>query len=224
MAARDGNCQMRKGKIDILMVVMAGAILVLAAAIVRPLVERGRPRRGCRGCGVVCGTNVYGLARAMIVYARDTESGRLPLADQWCDLLIMRDYCNVKHFVCKESDAIEGESSYALNKNVAGKRLSELAADVVLLFETDLGKDKKGRKGFLKDRTWYQASYGATPNARGETRVYRDRWNQVGGAEILSTKHHKWQGCNVAFVDTHVDFVKTADLGKLKWETDRNEE
>ncbi|MHC4621775.1 MAG: DUF4190 domain-containing protein [Planctomycetota bacterium] len=41
-------------------------------------------------------------------------------------------------------------------------------------------------------------------------------WNQVGGPEILTSENHKGEGCNVAFVDTHVKFVSTRDLGKLK--------
>ncbi|MHC4481921.1 MAG: DUF4190 domain-containing protein [Planctomycetota bacterium] len=42
-------------------------------------------------------------------------------------------------------------------------------------------------------------------------------WNQFGGPEILTTENHKGKGCNVAFVDTHVESVKTSELGKLKW-------
>jgi prepilin-type processing-associated H-X9-DG protein len=42
-------------------------------------------------------------------------------------------------------------------------------------------------------------------------------WNQVGGPEILTTDNHKGKGCNVLFMDTHVEFIKTADLHRLKW-------
>ena len=42
-------------------------------------------------------------------------------------------------------------------------------------------------------------------------------WNQAGGPEILSTEKHQRQGCNVLYVDGHVEFVKTRDLDKLKW-------
>lgn len=42
-------------------------------------------------------------------------------------------------------------------------------------------------------------------------------WNQAGGPEILSTENHQRQGCNVLYVDGHVEFVKTRDLDKLKW-------
>ena len=42
-------------------------------------------------------------------------------------------------------------------------------------------------------------------------------WNQAGGPEILSTDNHQGLGCNVLFIDNHVEFVKTEDLDKLKW-------
>ena len=42
-------------------------------------------------------------------------------------------------------------------------------------------------------------------------------WNQSGGPELLTTAHHEGEGCHVAFVNGHVDFVKTAELDRLKW-------
>jgi len=42
-------------------------------------------------------------------------------------------------------------------------------------------------------------------------------WNQSGGPEILTTENHQGDGCNVLFVDSHVEFVKTQDLNDLKW-------
>ena len=43
-------------------------------------------------------------------------------------------------------------------------------------------------------------------------------WNQAGGPELLTTKHHEGQGCNVLFVDGAIRFVKTEDIPRLKWE------
>ena len=45
----------------------------------------------------------------------------------------------------------------------------------------------------------------------------KPNWNQVGGPELLTTENHKGKGCNVLFVDYNVEFVKTEQLGKLKW-------
>ena len=42
-------------------------------------------------------------------------------------------------------------------------------------------------------------------------------WNQVGGPELLTTDNHQGDGCNILFMDNHVEFVKTRDLDKLKW-------
>ncbi len=42
-------------------------------------------------------------------------------------------------------------------------------------------------------------------------------WNQSGGPEILTTDNRQGEGCNILFVDSHVEFVKTEDLHDLKW-------
>jgi len=42
-------------------------------------------------------------------------------------------------------------------------------------------------------------------------------WNQSGGPDILTTDNHQGEGCNIVFVDGHVQFVKTKDLNNLKW-------
>ncbi|MBN2180657.1 MAG: DUF4190 domain-containing protein [Sedimentisphaerales bacterium] len=45
-------------------------------------------------------------------------------------------------------------------------------------------------------------------------------WNQVGGPEILTTDNHQGQGCNVAFMDGHIEFVNPDDIKYLKWKRD----
>ena len=45
-------------------------------------------------------------------------------------------------------------------------------------------------------------------------------WNQSGGPEILTTDNHRGDGCNILFVDSHVAFVKTEDLKRLRWKPD----
>ncbi len=173
-----------------------------------------------------CSTNIYGLAKAMVVYAHDSESGGLLPADQWCDLLVSLDYTPPKQFVCKNSDAVEGESSYAINVNAAGENLSGLPGDMVLLFETDFGKDPNGRQAFLKERAWYPALYGSESSSGGQIKVHKDRWNQVGGPEILTADRNHYEvgkGCYVAFIDTHVEYVKKKDLSQLKWTADAND-
>jgi prepilin-type processing-associated H-X9-DG protein len=43
-------------------------------------------------------------------------------------------------------------------------------------------------------------------------------WNQNGGLELLTTENHSGQGCSILFNDGHVEFVKTEDLSKLRWD------
>ena len=45
-------------------------------------------------------------------------------------------------------------------------------------------------------------------------------WNQVGGPEILTVENHQGDGCNVLFVDGHVEFVKPESLQQLRWTVD----
>lgn len=167
---------------------------------------------------IVCETNMKGLGKAMMVYALNYDD-KYPTILKWCDLLIEGDFCTCKQFVCKSSDTIEGESSYAMNINLAGKKFSELSSNVVVLFETNFGKSPAGRDCLLKDRQWYQY----LPFGDGETKVYRLRWNQAGGPEMLTTENHQGDGCNVLFADGRVEFVGTNDLNDLEWTAEQNE-
>ena len=194
---------------DVLALLLVGVVLFLWLLSIYP--KPTLPER------VVCGTSMAGIGKYLIIWANDREDGRLPLADQWCDVLLIQDYVSTRQFVCKGSDAIEGESSYAINENVAGLNPSEVPQDTVLLFETDFGKDPNGRNEFLKNRRWYETM----PDGRSETRVYRNRWNQSGGPEILTTERHGGKGCNVLFMDISERFVKIKDLPKLKWKVER---
>jgi len=45
-------------------------------------------------------------------------------------------------------------------------------------------------------------------------------WNQVGGPEILTSENHRDDGCNVLFVDSHVEFVRKQELNRLRWKPD----
>jgi prepilin-type processing-associated H-X9-DG protein len=151
-------------------------IIALLMGILMPALARTRQL----AFRMVCGTNMSGLSKAMMIYADDYDD-KYPTPDKWCDLLI--EYCEVDpiSFHCKGAE--EGPCNYALNENVVELGIST-QPDIVLLFETYPG------------------------------------WNQVGGPEILTTDNHQGDGCNVSFVDGHVEFVKAEDIGKLKWKPD----
>lgn len=164
-----------------------------------------------------CQLQLTGLGVAITNYAEEDEHERLPTANKWCDLLIQGDFTDVKNFICNKSDAIIGESSYAINENIAGKRISEISDDVVLLFETNSGVNPLGRQGRMSERQFPKwVSY------KPKARVYRLRWNQFGGADILTTENHGGKGCNIVFKDGLVWFIAADELGKLKWKADPN--
>lgn len=178
------------------------------------------------GCRLVCATNVKGLGTAFHVYANDFE-GNLPTAESWCDLLVVDCDVSPKSFVCPEfrrkfkflRKFKFGESSYAMNKHAAGKKLSELPGDMVLMFETDLGWEKGGRSSVLGDRAFYKI-FSDTIHYQKHSpkqKMYENRWNQVGGFENMTTQYHSGKGCNILFCDGHAEFVKTEELPKLKW-------
>ena len=207
------------------------AIWGMAAGVVTVVLGvLGLAPRAPHNLGWVCGTNVSSLGKAMQIYANDYDD-QYPTADKWCDLLIAYLEVSPKQFVCPLSDVIEGESSYAMNKNVVGKKVSEIPEDVVLLFETNLGKNPAGRQELLGNRDWYKelSSRGDRwdlkwiKKYRSSEKVYKQRWNQVGGPEILTTENHKGKGCNVLFNNGRVEFVKPEQLGELKWEAEEGE-
>ena len=86
---------------------------------------------------VVCGTNMQALSTAMTVYSNSYDD-RLP-TENWCDLLIEGADVSPDSFICLDRETTAGQSSYAMNKNVAGKKMGALPANVVLFFETETG-------------------------------------------------------------------------------------
>jgi hypothetical protein len=120
-----------------ILVIIILAIFVLVSLILISIPPRGRPD------SVVCANNVSGLGQAISIYRNDYD-GQNPKGDNWCDLLINNYQVSLESLLCGGSDAKMGESSYALNKNIAGKKSSEIPKDVVLLFETKRGWNQVG--------------------------------------------------------------------------------
>ena len=203
------------------LVIIIMAIFVLLSLILISLPPVGRPD------WVMCATNVSGLGKAIYLYRNDYD-GQYPTADKWCDLLVMNYEVKLESLLCKGSDAKIGESSYALNENIAGKKSSEIPEDTVILFETNFGKNPLGRDGTFGDREWYKSLNPISEREdleqlkRSET-VYKLRWNQVGGPELLTTENHKRKVYNFLFNDGHVESVKAERLGELKWDTEKKD-
>ncbi|MBL7214394.1 MAG: DUF4190 domain-containing protein [Phycisphaerae bacterium] len=86
---------------------------------------------------VVCGTNLKGLSTAMIVY-----NDEYPMPEAWCDLLMQEADVSPKSFQCPEEP--EGSFSYAINKNVYEIEPGKMDAQMVVLFEANLGRNGVG--------------------------------------------------------------------------------
>jgi len=110
--------------------------IALMMGILMPALSRVR----LQARRLVCGTNMSGLGKAMLIYASDHDE-KYPDTSQWCDLLIEHVDAPKKIFRCK--GAPEGPCNYAMNKNI-----EELGAnappDMVLLFETSPGWNQAG--------------------------------------------------------------------------------
>ena len=208
----------------------AFAIVGMTAAVLSLILGRLglAPRPASPSPGRVCGINVSGLGKALHIYAGDYDD-QYPTAEKWCDLLIAYLAVSPKQLVCKGSDAKIGESSYAFNKNLIGKKPAEVPPDVVVLFETNFGKNPAGREEKLGSRYFYQLvdlSYDYTRRIKKYSKsrkVYKLRWNQFGGPEILTTENHNGRGCFILFNDGRVEFVKPERLGELRWKVEEGE-
>jgi len=162
---------------------------------------------------VVCGTNLKGLGTALTVYANDYDD-ILP-SDNWCDRLVEEADISPKSLQCPLSDSVLGESDYCLNKYAAGKKLSELPADVVLLFESVFVPGQDQAREPIQNRNGFSNLPIISDIFKGDEEVYLDKWNRVGGPELLTYDRH--DGCNVLFADGHTAFFKMPELSELRW-------
>jgi len=116
--------------------VVALPIVAILMAIMMPALARVR----VIAYRQVCGINMAGLGKAMLLYAGDSNEV-YPTPEHWCDLLIKYEDCDRKQFRCKGDR--EGPCSYAMNKNIT-KSGPNSPPDMVLLFESKPGWNQSG--------------------------------------------------------------------------------
>ncbi len=95
---------------------------------------------------LVCATNLKVLGSAMVVYSNDYDE-MFPTAEKWNDLLMSEVDVPSKAFKCK--GACEGESNYAMNENLAGKKY-DVPDDTVVLFDAVPGWNQVGGSEMLE--------------------------------------------------------------------------
>jgi prepilin-type processing-associated H-X9-DG protein len=166
---------------------------------------------------IVCGIHVKLIGQALIQYTTENND---TLPSKWCDALRSVQTFDTLYLRCGSARITfkEGESCYALNEYVVGKKLSELLPDTVILFETDcIGESPTkmipmGQRGFANEDNLY---------AFAENKVREGAWNQVGGIDILTCSYHAGLGCNILFADGRVEFVKSEDIPNLRWTVEK---
>lgn len=137
-------------------------------------------------------TNLCDFTRAIAIYAND-HNGKYPAPDKWCDLLLEGDYVELDSFVRRRLTFY-----WPL---VGGKMLVRPLP-------------KRGRCDYAMNPNCDSISSAPDMVLLFES---KSGWNQYGGPELLTTDQWDGEGCNIAFNDSHVDFVRTEELGKLQW-------
>ena len=106
-----------------------------------------------RGIQMKCHVGLKSLGLSFKLYTDDFD-GSLPNIESWCDAL--GKYILPEHLICPGSNAKEGQSSYAMNEYLDGKKLAELPPDLVLLFECKPGWNKAGGSEILTTEYHYE--------------------------------------------------------------------
>jgi prepilin-type processing-associated H-X9-DG protein len=196
--------------------VITTLVLAISCFLIFQIFVMMVPAAGRRGMShrLVCATNLKGLGTALTVYAYDYD-GFLP-SDNWCDRLVEETDVSPKSFRCYRADSEEGESDYCLNKFAAGKKLSDLPEDMVLLFECVFEPAENEIRQPIKNRETFSDLEIMKDIFSGDEKVCLDRWNQVGGPELLDIFRHP-NGCYVLYVDGHVEYIKLSELPGLQW-------
>ena len=193
-------------------------VVLIALPFLLAVLIPAKKKVGAIARRAVCRTALEGLSTAMALYVNDNDD-TLPI-ENWCDLMIEEVEVSYESFECPESDAIEGECPYAMNKHIAGLKLTDIPADVVLFFETDMGVENGPRDAPITSRRYIEFLKQSGHFPDGYTyKIYKDRFNQLGGAEDLVLRHEKGGrlGCNIVFADGHVEFVTKDRISDLKW-------
>jgi len=169
-----------------------------------------------------CWEHFKNLHLALILYSHGNKDP-LPLPENWCDIVHTQDDIPLKTLNCVDSDTVEGESAYAMNVNASGRKLNELPDDMVLLFESDKGKEQTrslpfAERVFVKLRNTQEFDKGKDSYV-----VYPLRWNQLGESGDAAFRHFvgKEKCCHVLFANGDIQLVSKVDFPNLHWTADK---
>ena len=94
------------------------------------------------------------MLKSLRDYAGEAE-GYYPTGASWCDVLVEHGHVrdSVWHLQ-RHDDGSWGWCIWAINENVAGRKMSDLPADVVVMFESEVGWNQHGGRELLKSRAY----------------------------------------------------------------------
>lgn len=124
-------------------------VILLMAALVAVFVVKAfvaSEKRRTEVKRIICKTNLFSIAHDLRLYI-DDHSGKWPIADKWCDLLLKRDGVYRAEFQCP--GPMTGECDYALNKDAIGLQFGEENKYIVFIFESKPGWDQVGGRKLL---------------------------------------------------------------------------
>ena len=122
--------------------VVAGILLGTIIAYFSINTSRALKRKACRAR-----TSSMGYFASKYV---NDHGGYLPPADKWADIISSEYNLDPSLFVCPSAKG--DKCTYAININVAGKKLSEIPKDTVLFFEIESGSNIFGGPELLVAR------------------------------------------------------------------------
>jgi len=121
-------------------IVVSGIMLIMSLPIMAALLLPALAKAKNRAQNVNCANNARQVALAVRLYA-DENDGKCPPAINWCDAIV-NNLPGPGTLRCPQR---RGEQSgFAFNAKLAGKILSSIPPDTVLIFESDAGWNATG--------------------------------------------------------------------------------
>lgn len=105
--------------------------------------------------------NLNVLGNTLIQYAKNNNNNRLPLSENWCDVLMEYNeeltLDNFKHPQAEKTGRT-GEFHYAFNPELSGSDIRDISGDTILLFEADGSWNLAGKSELIKNHIGIERS------------------------------------------------------------------
>ena len=160
-------------------------VVAMVLAIAMPAVSRAKQVAE----RVVCAQNMKQINLAIHLYTVENDN-QFPTAKEWYDLIELYIGKSAREITRCPVES-QGTFSYAFNQNLDGLTTEEVEPDVVMLFESEPGRNMTGGPQLVKT-------------------------NRHPASDRAS-----FGGCNIAFFDGRVEFVNADRIPKLKWIPDK---